>query len=200
MGRLISEEPFPGKEEVEKIISRYTRPNRSPRDKERFQSLEDAWDRSGPLSKWPSTFLDQLDATFIKHIVKPDQHRPFPNHLLEEGAGSIDALRSLWVPIKGAYHEELQMDVVREQHRLRERDITSGRVVEEVDAAPPSSLLVGAEKSYLKGMDGRLAFYFGHPERISFPLPTASMVAFLDASFEQSHCAIEEVLAYTLRL
>lgn len=193
MEYLISDAPFPGREEVEGILSAYASPKRSLKDEKRFQSLECAWKEPGALLKWTCSFLDDLDGSFNGHILARGSAPPFPNHLLEEGVGSINALRGLWTKQKGIYYEDLQKKLVCEQHRLKERDIMSGRVVEKDDAVPPSSLQLGADNSYLVGMDGRLAFYFGHPEWISLPLPTSSMIEFLDASFSQSSGAIEEV-------
>lgn len=193
MERLISDEPFPGKEEVENILSAYARSDRSPKDEERFQNLEDAWNQPGQLSAWPSHFLDRVNSTFDKHILKPDAVHPFPNHLMQEGACSIHALQALWSAAKKAYHEELQTDVIFERHRLKEQDIMSGSVVEEADGTLPSSLSLGSGRSYLAGTDGRLAFYFGRPERMSLPLPTTSMISFLNSSFSQSPGAITEV-------
>lgn len=194
MEHLISDAPFPSREEVESILAAYDLPDRSLEDEKRFESLEEAWSQRGSLSRWPSTFPDRLDKTFSKNILLSNSTWPYPNYILEEGEGSINALQGLWKAVKMVYHDNIQLDVITEQHRLKERDIMSGRLVEDEDDAPlPSSLQAGGGPLYLSGMDARLAFYYGHPKWKSSPLPTASMVMFLDESLSQSPCAIEEV-------
>lgn len=192
---LTSETDYPSREEVLEILEAHRSVNRTQRDIAAFHRISKEWEKPGTLSLWSSQFLSMLDSVFKREILS-NPHPPFDQQLLEEGPGTNIGLYRAWSKKKESYSIEIHKAVLSEEHRLKERDIMAGRMPDMDVHDPTPSLQIGASETYLKGVQGRIAFYYGNPDRFAFPLPTESMILFLENAF----CAVPNAFIEVSRI
>lgn len=193
---LASGTDYPSRDEVIQILEAYKSVDRTQHDVAAFHRIKEKWEEPGTLSLWSSQLLSTLDAAFKREIL-PDPRPPFDQQLLEEGQWANVSLYRSWSKTKENYSMEIHKAVLSEAHRLKERDIMAGRIPDLDAHEPTSSLEVGGSQKYLQGVEGRIAFYYGNPERSAFPLPTDSMILFLNNAFCAVPNAFIEVREHT---
>lgn len=212
---LVSTAEFPSPEEVLRIFKANEAEDASDDDKRALHDLDKQFRADpGKLNRFTQSLLERFDLAFRDTLVTP-QDDEVPTYLFSEilrpgaegpetGSSNLDVEDDdyqEWLGKKGAYIDKIIRISTVELERLstlsqvgKEMDNEIG-FEEDMDPSLSTDIAFPEPPAPISDTNivARLIYYYHHPYKASYPLPTPTFLLFLNKAFSKVRPGILEV-------